>query len=291
VSLALSLRAPFVLLTWGPLLLGVPHLVSDVRYMVARQGLMRRPLWCAAVVPCLVGCMVQPARGWGAAAIAMSVLLARGSVLRRLSAAVGCALVWYGARSLGPRSDVLFAHAHNLVALACWAAWARGSRLQLLPALAVSGVGCWLILSGGADGLLLRAAVLSGGRFLVDAGSVVATLSPVDHPLWALRWAVCFAFLQSVHYGVWLRSLPDEDRARQGLRSFQSSYRALAADLAPWVLLVSAALACALCITAIAAEAAVARNAYLRLAFFHGPLELAVIVLLWIEARPPQRAG
>src|SRR5690349_10174573 len=39
VALALSVLAPTLLLIAGPLLLGVPHLLSDVRYLVLRPAL------------------------------------------------------------------------------------------------------------------------------------------------------------------------------------------------------------------------------------------------------------
>src|SRR5207342_1597240 len=47
----------------------------------------------------------------------------------------------------------------------------------------------------------------------------------------ALRFTGFFAFAQAVHYGVWLKLLPEEDRARRGVRSFRASYRALTRDL------------------------------------------------------------
>ena len=234
-SLALALYAPLWLLTLGPLVLGVPHLVSDVRYLVVRQGLVQRRLWCAVVAPCLIGASLAPGRGWGIAAVACSALLARGAYLRRMLAAVSCFVVWRWAQASGPKADVIFAHAHNLVAIGCWAAWARGTRLQLAPALAVCCLGSWLVLSGVTDDLIFRHFALSAGRFAIDAGSLVVGLAPTDDPLWAWRWTICFAFMQSVHYGVWLRSLPDEDRARPGLRTLQSSYRALARDVGPWL--------------------------------------------------------
>src|SRR6478735_2828061 len=41
IALVLSVLAPTLLLIAGPLLLGVPHLLSDVRYLVLRPALSR----------------------------------------------------------------------------------------------------------------------------------------------------------------------------------------------------------------------------------------------------------
>ena len=42
VSLLLAVVAPLYLLAVGPLVLGVPHLLADVRYLVVRPRLHRR---------------------------------------------------------------------------------------------------------------------------------------------------------------------------------------------------------------------------------------------------------
>jgi hypothetical protein len=289
-SLALALCVPLWLLTWGPLILGVPHLVSDVRYLVVRQQLTQRRLLCACMGACLVGASAAPGEGYGIAAVASAGLLASGSPARRALAAVGCAGVWLATRQLGAKADVLFAHAHNLVALALWVLWARGDRTQLLPAFVVCCLGCALVLGGAADSLLFGTHALHSGPFAIDAGRWVAELAPVEDPMLALRWTICFAFMQSVHYGVWLRSLPDEDRARPGIRSFAGSYRALTLDVGPWLIALALLVTIGLWLIA-SSDPVAARSGYLRLAGFHGPLELALITLLWVERRLPMRAG
>lgn len=289
MSLALALRAPLVLLTLGPLILGVPHLMADLRYLVVRQRLAQRTVPCVAVALCLILANVAPGQGWGVAAVSCAGLLARGSWARRAVAVTGCVVVLLAAHKLADRADVIFAHAHNLVAIGCWALWARGKRMQLLPALVICCVGCALVLAGVTDRIVFDTHALQHGSFAIDAGRLVTELSPVRDPRQALRWTICFAFMQSVHYGVWLRSLPDEDRERPGLRSFGSSYRALSRDVGPW-LLVAALLLMAWLAVAASVDPAAARSGYLELARFHGPLELAVLALLWVEARLPQRA-
>ncbi|MEY4582894.1 MAG: hypothetical protein RL701_7597, partial [Pseudomonadota bacterium] len=131
---------------------------------------------------------------------------------------------------------------------------------------------------------------LAPRRFELDANTLVDALSPVSDPRLGLRWMMAFAFGQSVHYGIWLRSIPDEDRARPGMRSFVSSYRALVADLG------RAPIWCALLVMAVLCVMAIIDSTrgwllYLRLALFHGPLELAVALLLFLERRAPTRAS
>ena len=47
-----ALFAPMLLLALGPIALGVPHLLSDVRYLIARPGLHRRaPFWLLVIGP------------------------------------------------------------------------------------------------------------------------------------------------------------------------------------------------------------------------------------------------
>lgn len=40
---------PLWMLAVGPIVLGVPHVVSDVRYLVAKPGYHRRAEWCVVV--------------------------------------------------------------------------------------------------------------------------------------------------------------------------------------------------------------------------------------------------
>ncbi len=93
-----------------------------------------------------------------------------------------------------------------------------------------------------------------------------------------------YAFGRSVHYAIWLRLVPDEDRERSMPRTFRASWRALAVDLGPW-----------LAITAIVAVTAVgswalfdvraARAGYLRGVAFHGHLELVVLAFALVRGR------
>jgi hypothetical protein len=97
-----------------------------------------------------------------------------------------------------------------------------------------------------------------------------------------------FAFAQSVHYAVWLRLIPEDDRARPGLRSFTSSVRALTQDVGRPLVVFAGVLTLALSAWALS-DLCAARDVYLRVAGFHAYLELAVLALFVVEGRFPLR--
>ena len=83
-SLVLAVLAPLWLLTLGPLLLGVPHLLSDVRYLVVRPALHRRRWFLPLVALPLVVSLVLPGLPVALLAVAGALVLARASVAMRL---------------------------------------------------------------------------------------------------------------------------------------------------------------------------------------------------------------
>ena len=148
-----------------------------------------------------------------------------------------------------------------------------------------SVVGVALLLASG-DTLAARFASLAPPGAGLDHDTLARALSPIEDPAWSLRLVLAFAFAQSVHYGVWLRLIPDDERPRPGLRSFRSTYRALVQDCGRPLVLGALVLAAVLMAWGLA-DLEAARTGYLRLALFHGPLELAVIGLLVVERRGP----
>ena len=109
-------------------------------------------------------------------------------------------------------------------------------------------------------------------------------LSPWSDPVLALRVVAIFANAQALHYGLWLRLIPEDLRLRAAPRRFATSWDVLRQELGAPVLLT----VCAGCV-ALAGWAVVdlarARDGYLRLALFHGPLELFAAGLLVLEGR------
>ncbi len=271
--------APLWLLALGPVLLGVPHLVADVRYLVVRRGLHRRRALLAVATPLAIVAFLPDVRV-GLLATALAIALARASRPRKLVAFVAWCSVLAVVHATGRAADIVFAHAHNVIALLLWWAW-RPRRPSLhLPAIALFAVASLAILVGATEPVTRLARGFVAPATGLDWHELVTTLSPVADPVIGFRLVLWFAFAQSVHYGVWLRMIPEDDRARRAPRSFVSSFRALKVDLGAAGLAVAllGALAIALwgCV-----DLAAARDGYLRLAVFHGHLELAVAAI-WI---------
>ena len=100
----------------------------------------------------------------------------------------------------------------------------------------------------------------------------------------ALAITTSFAFLQSIHYAIWLIAIPAADRPGDGGRAWRTAWRDLGRDLRPagaWLVVALALL--------VAVAGAVAleptRRLFLSLATFHAWLELAV--LAYALARGP----
>ena len=285
LAFTLTALAPVGMLMLGPLLLGVPHLMADLRYLVARRALQRRPLVCACVFAPLALVFFLPALQVAGLCTVGAALAARGGAsVRILIASLGVLLLALD-HAFGLVAAILFGHLHNAVALALW--WSlrrRTARCECVPLLAVL-LAVFAIAVGALDSTLAPPPSLSDAQ-LAWHDLLHATLSPVVDPRLATRWVLLFALGQAVHYLVWLRMVPDDLRGRPAPRPFVASFRALRTDLGGY--LVVLALAVALFLLAWAAlDLSAARMGYLRLALFHGPLEVACGALAIAERRRP----
>lgn len=217
----LTLRAPFVTATFSVMLLGPLHVLLAVRYLSGR------------VAGALPG-----STGWLLAAFVAVMALTRAvsSVAPHLGhqlelvggmAGIGAALVvglrrrlrWWALLLLAviaiwslvelPWYWHLFVHGHNLVPLVFLWDWTRGRpRGQRWGFVGVSLV--WLagipaaILAGVTDPLL-NGAPPSIVTELVDPAALVASASPPGaDPALGLRFLAVFAFLQVMHYVLWM---------------------------------------------------------------------------------------
>jgi hypothetical protein len=285
-SISLSLLgtalSPLWMLALGPILLGVPHLLADLRYCVARPGWHRNAaLWVGVGLPLLaVGCGAGMAVGF--AAVAGACVAIEGRPLRRW---LGVAVAGAGALACvlaGPTSTLVLLHLHNFVAVLLWWRWReRQSALVLLPLAAFIGASL-LIAAGALDhiadmGLAPAAAELGLAHHL-------EALAPGLEGVAGLRLVLLFTFAQSVHYVIWLRMIPEEDRDRATPRSFKTSWRALQTELGSVIPWVAVALSVGLVGWALV-DLAAARADYLRLARFHLFLELCVLASLWVGGR------
>ena len=269
--------APLWLLLLGPIVLGVPHVVSDVRYLVARPRLHARwPVVVFVGVP-LVGCFFGGGVRAGLVATCGALVVARGrAVVRALGVAIAVALFAVAWR-IGDIADLAFAHLHNFVAVGLWWAWRRrDGKLHAIP-LTLFAFGCALLLFG------IAAPDIATMPYEVGTGMV-----PLEIATFGGRLVALYAFAQAMHYTVWLRLIPEEDRDRPTPRTWAASFRALRTDVGPWVLGAAALGALGFGVYALVNLVA-ARDAYLNAAIFHGHLEIAAGALLLVERRLPAR--
>ena len=280
-SLAATLISPFWLLALGPVVLGVPHLVADVRYLVLRPGLHRRLDLCLPVgLPLLLAGTSSVGMIGGLAACAGMALLARGAWARK-----GIALTFIGALMaaawiVGDVAALVFAHAHNFIAVMLWWCWRprTGKRQQAVVPLLFLTASIMLVLgwlTPWAQGFAWQPAGLGPGYHL-------SYLAPGIAEPWALRLVLLFAFAQSVHYGVWLRLIPEDDRPQETPRTFRASARSLTADVGTPLMAFVILLSLGIALWA-AFDLTTARENYLRMALFHGYLELIAATWLFVE--------
>jgi hypothetical protein len=289
-SLALASLVPVASLFLTPLLLGVPHLVSDVRTLGPTfrpwQVLRRWGRW--AVVGCLVAVGLTHLPAFGAAGLVLAALAAPvpgwTARLGVLSAgAVLAAWSW-----LDPREMlVALAHGHHAVAVLVW--WLlrpRTWRDAWFPvALAVVAT---LIVGGALDGWLAasRGLVPGMGRAEFLAEWMLTPGWGGDH---GRRFVMLYAFGQSIHYGVWLRLIPEDTRQSETPRTFRRSLQVLEQALGR-PLVWGAAL-----LSLVVAGWGLwnwwqAWEVYMRLAVFHAWLELAALGLWALAAAGPRGA-
>lgn len=298
-ALLLSVFAPTLLLLVGPLLLGVPHLVADVRYLVLRPQIHARGravlLGGSGLI--LVWRLSQ-AFGFGHAewpeiALAAGMLLAATWSVAgrdpgvRVALASCAALLLLALGLIWPRAFQLgFGHGHNLVALGLWVcAFAKQRRSAARLALLVVGAAALLLCSP-----LAWFGFRVGLRqcFGLHALAAADTLAPgVQSTTLALGVVASFAFLQSMHYAVWLHAVPQEETRGNATLTFRMSARKLQAELGAWGLAGAALLCVAVPAAAALGSPLAVKDLYLSLSSFHGYLELAAAVAFFVSSAQP----
>jgi hypothetical protein len=295
-AFALSLFSPTLLLMGGPLLLGVPHLLADFRYLVLRPDLpaaARSWLLGGAVV--MLGLRMAELLGFAQLLrfeLPLAALWVTGSAVLgaprlrdpRLLLIAALALGFVGAAWTAPGTlRLVMAHAHNPVALAIWAlVFCRTRRMALAVAVAL-GLAALLLVTSPLAWLGFKHGLQQ--CWGLHAFTAADELAPfVRSTSRALGVVASFAFLQSVHYAVWLHAVPQETTRGEGTLSFRMSFRALSAELGVGGLALAALLVVLVPLCGWIAPLRT-QSAYLSLATFHGYLELGAVSLWWLGRR------
>ena len=288
-AFALAVVAPSFLLAVTPLVFGVPHLAADVRHLLVRRA-SPRWWWVASAGFALALIAVRIAVEAGsrhAPGLAVEQGIAAGWILLGAAGALAAGarprawLVLAAAAAVSafavgaPRaSRMVLLHGHNLLAVAIWLAlFPRGRRLAWLPVALVLAAAAAL-----GSGVLLPWTVTHGWLSVAGLHLFAASdwLAPGLPDRVAVGLATSFAFLQAVHYLIWLVGIPAADRPGDGGRSWRVAWRELVRDLRPAGVAVAVA-AMVLVAAAGLLDPAPTRRLFLSIGSFHAWLELAVL--------------
>ena len=289
-AFALAALAPTFSLIVAPLLLGVPHLAADYRYLILRPRWPAPVLWLTLLGSLVVLGLraaelvtkssfgtweVGAALVWCAAMIAAA---ARASWQKRSIAALGLGALACAALIQPELTRLIFGYAHNLVAIGLWLFLFRGARKTALWPLAMVAAGALLLLFGGDRWLsfgqaALGLSALTGSEFFALPGVSGADLGVITS----------FAFLQSVHYAIWLHVIPHEQLPGNRTASFSRTFSGLRTDLGSIGILVVALLTLTTAAGLFVAPEQ-ARMSYTSLSTFHGYMELAIALYAWLTA-------
>lgn len=293
VAFTLALVLPLWLLLLGPLVLGAPHVVSDVRYLLLKPPvpLMRRGLLLILLplVAMTAGRVIAAMGGpfsvelevvFGGLAMLGGAVAVRAPIVWRLVVALGVVALSSVALISAYTSLVVIAHAHNLVAFGLWLFFLKGevSRRALAVVLAVYLLCSAILLSPLTEGLALTHATGNLGAFnLVNMADALAPGLSLEL---GLRLVLLYGFLQSMHYAIWLRLIPQRLDARRAPPTFRRSLSRLREDFGGRAFILIALVCLAVPVFALTTDAEATRHAYLLAAVSHGYIELAIIAAL-----------
>ncbi|MGI5246108.1 hypothetical protein [Dactylosporangium sp. CA-139066] len=293
-ALSIALRAPLATTVLGLIAFGVLHNVLELRYVTGRFGPILRGRFLAvllglisAIVLCRLAALVvgEPAR-YAEILVGYAVLAAGcAHALRgwRLAAAA-FVLIVAAAVSLGfpGYHFVVLAHLHNVVPLFFLWEWAgrlrRPAVFRWTQVAWVLGVPA-LVLAGALDFALGGVSASTVAAFAGDPARIVAASAPPGSAtIVGARFLVVFAFLQTMHYFVWVYFLPRH--APDAARAFETRAPWLSARRA-WAL--GAGLGAALAVLFVI-DYASGRALYGAFASYHAYLEFPVLLALLLPS-------
>lgn len=316
ISLVLAIHFPLWVLAIGPLVYGVPHLASSLRFFhyslrSKPEGLKNGmkdpsfvpffrlviPLWGLVATYRLFTTLTpnsMPLSEWaGSNWIEISALLltflAAATLYRRQSSFVLIRLLcllpmihfsWsYPAATIGA-----FVLIHNFVGFFYWIASAsnRAEKQVGMAALAVTFMIHGAIILRIFDEFSLLGNLAEHIDFAAihyrDIGKMIAPWSS-DERFW-FHAVQAYAFGQSIHYFIWLKAIPDQHHYHEIPTSFRQSVRLLQNDFGMKCLLWIIYLTLGGFVIWLIKGIVLARIFYFSLATFHGYLEIAGLALM-----------
>ena len=267
--LIFSWNLPLWQLLLGPILLGIPHLIGDIRYLVIHKGLHKLSwFWWGVVIPFAMY-MLNPQPIFAMLGVCVAAYHSqrtnRGLVLS----------LAFGGLYLSYIEPYLFVfsllHAHNIIALWLWWTWRKNRKFwESIPLLlcAISVV-CLCFIGPASWAFSFAPPELPHSYFIQN-------IAPIQLHSYAQELILSYAFLQSVHYLVWLRLIPEDARPQDAPRSFHKSMKYLQRDFGTLILYGSLFSMLLLGFWTVYSPKE-ARMGYLTIISFHGFLELAFL--------------
>ncbi|HCU49078.1 MAG TPA: hypothetical protein DGG94_04590 [Micromonosporaceae bacterium] len=275
VALALALRVPLTVTVLGFVLFGALHNVLELRYVLGRFANVLTGRLLGVLVALITGiavCRLIPTRTGeillGYAVLAAATVwalrgrwIALGATMSVLAVATAASLTW------PVHHFVVFTHLHNIVPLVFLWEWTRSAATRAVT------VG-WV--------LVIPAALLLGFADALLRTDGPAALSPAATTLlegtMATRFLAVFAFLQTMHYVVWVwlfpRYAPSAGARVPALKGWRAWGLGAAAAVALGVIL--------------ATDYASGRGVYASLATYHAYLEFPVLLTLLFSLQKGQ---
>ena len=268
IIFTISYTLPLWQLLLGPIILGIPHLVADLRYLVIHQNLHQKMWFWLGLVPFFILYAVFLEPHYAMIAVLLGAFFGAHPRRPLMIALSVCGL----GLSLWKPFLFLFTilHVHNLVALWLWWHWRTRALWEAIPLFLCLTLLVLLFLIPPAPDVFLWAPPQ------LDHHYFVTSLVPQILNEYADGLILSYAFLQSVHYLVWLRLIPEDARAQPSPRTFNKSLQYLKKDFGS-LLFYSFLIGMVMLMAYACFDPKQARINYLTLISFHAFLELSFI--------------
>lgn len=298
-NFTLAMNFPLWVLLIGPIVLGIPHLVSSIRY-IPKLTLMNR---FSIPVVGSVFVLIALARLWlgtyGNALLeggpntleiiaGLSLLGLVGFFYKQSKIRIAASLFLLGSLLVASLSYPLetlgfLVLAHNFVAFFFWISRAKSQADRITASLSLvifSGV-TWAILAGVFEAFMSERMFEIFNGFN-EANIGVQIFPNADMTLWS-RAVSAYALGQGIHYFVWLKAIPEQELPYQYTTNFSYSFKLLKSDMGNRIVYFSGLIFIGLVAFALLKNFIAARFIYLSLAAFHGYFE--IMALPFVKAK------
>jgi hypothetical protein len=303
VALGLALRLPIATTVLGLAAFGVLHNVLELRYVLGRfEAILTGPfLWLLlGLITGVVACRLLPVAFGRPAEIVLGYALLgvaaawvwRGRPLLLAAALAALGLAAMASLAFPAYHFVVFTHLHNVVPLFFlwqWSASLTSGRTVVRAATLGWVLGVPALLLGGVFDRWLHASATGLAGFGGSTGFGVARVAgPLTPPVWldtalAVRFLAVFAFLQTMHYVVWVGVLPRY--APAAAARFEVRMPVLRGRRV-WLLGIAGGLAVGLLF---ALDYATGKTLYAAVASYHAYLEFPVLLALILGGKGVHR--